>query len=806
MTRDEIIEANPIVDYVRNRGHSLARAGENFVSSGCPVTQHKRGHRPVMIYPQTQSWNCHDCKIGGTVIDWVMREKGLSAGEAMQLLGGGRNGEVKKSQRQICATYDYHDASGKVVHQTVRYDKPEKDFNQRHPDGKGGWIWNLDGVDCVLFRLPELMQDIRRGLPIFLCEGEKDVLAMVQHGFAATTNPLGAKKWRDSYSETLRGADLIIVADKDTKGRDHAQTVASKLHGIARFIRVIELPDVNGTAVKDPADFFSAGGTADQLRELVDNTPDWTPRVAIQGQTSAIRGQILSILMDGKLNPPEQRAKIANAVAEALSHRGRFFFHMERQDFDSAMFFDNERKRLQRIRSDSFLAWLAEWVCVNRADPIFKFIAAQIETVALAGKQTVGIIPDSFWASRPDAIYLSNGDGLIVRITPGKVEIVDNGTDGILFAAGNTLAPWTLTEPKDPFWTCSVFSGANCAAQHGPDVLRAWVLSLPSSPPSKPPLCLVGGVGSGKTRTAKGIAELFGLPFVANNVEFFGEDSFWPSLDGGGLFTLDNADTRNRWLSDAVASAATDGCSQRRKLYTNSDKVTLRARAWICLTTANPTFASDAGLADRLLVIRMNRRTDETNDSALSDEIREHRDSGLSFVTHTLSVALADQQPTPGRLNLRHPDFAARAVRIGRAIGREAEFIAALKNAETDKSLFCLENDTLGEALIIFMRDQDEWEGTATELLEALKDAEPDGDMAATKANGKPIWSAKRLGRRLGMLWPHLQKMFKAKQETGRGRITTYTFKNRQNGEFGESHSMFWQKSPASDVLGVYPK
>ena len=36
---------------------------------------------------------------------------------------------------------------------------------------------------------------------------------------------------------------------------------------------------------------------------------------------------------------------------------------------------------------------------------------------------------------------------------------------------------------------------------------------------------------------------------------------FGRALDGGGLFTLDNCDTRNKWLPDAVASAATDGCS-----------------------------------------------------------------------------------------------------------------------------------------------------------------------------------------------------------------------------------------------------
>jgi hypothetical protein len=56
-----------------------------------------------------------------------------------------------------------------------------------------------------------------------------------------------------------------------------------------------------------------------------------------------------------------------------------------------------------------------------------------------------------------------------------------------------------------------------------------------------------------------------------------------------------------------LACAATGGSQRRRRLYTNSDLVTLRANAWLVLTTANPTFASDAGLADRLLLVRTHR-------------------------------------------------------------------------------------------------------------------------------------------------------------------------------------------------------
>ena len=104
--REEIITANPILDFVASRGHELRRAGQNFVSNDCPVTQHKRGHRPVMICPETQSWMCHEFKRGGSVIDWLMIEKNVAAVDAMRMLAGGNDGSA-----EIVATYDYTDVA-----------------------------------------------------------------------------------------------------------------------------------------------------------------------------------------------------------------------------------------------------------------------------------------------------------------------------------------------------------------------------------------------------------------------------------------------------------------------------------------------------------------------------------------------------------------------------------------------------------------------------------------------------------------------------------------------------------------------
>ena len=71
---------------------------------------------------------------------------------------------------------------------------------------------------------------------------------------------------------------------------------------------------------------------------------------------------------------------------------------------------------------------------------------------------------------------------------------------------------------------------------------------------------------------------------------------------------------------------------------------------------------------------------------------------------------------------------------------------------------------------------------TAGELREKLIAA--DSDLADKL-------SAKRLGKRLSMLWPHLEKVLAtAKQETGRGRTITYTLKSRPSGECGEYQTL----------------
>lgn len=179
---------------------------------------------------------------------------------------------------RIVATYDYPDESGKLLFQCVRLDP--KDFRQRRPDSAkpGQWLWNLKETRRVLYRLPEVIAAVASGRTIIVAEGEKDCDALAQAGFVATCNPMGAGKWLPEHTVTLQGAArVVVIPDQDEAGRKHAEQVARSLHGNAKSIRVIELPDRADRTVKDASDFFATGGTVDELRTIAKVAPEFVP-------------------------------------------------------------------------------------------------------------------------------------------------------------------------------------------------------------------------------------------------------------------------------------------------------------------------------------------------------------------------------------------------------------------------------------------------------------------------------------------------------------------------------------------------
>ncbi len=185
----------------------------------------------------------------------------------------GKNGHkpITEARGEIVKVYDYPDASGKVIHQTVRY-QPKR-FSQRRSDGNGGWIWDLKGIETVLYRLPQVLAAIKAGDVVFLTEGEKDADSLCGMGFTATTNPMGAGKWKVSYSESLRDGDVVIIPDNDAPGLKHAENVAASLKGIARRVRTLRVPEGS----KDITEWLENGGNQITFMDLLLATTEYVP-------------------------------------------------------------------------------------------------------------------------------------------------------------------------------------------------------------------------------------------------------------------------------------------------------------------------------------------------------------------------------------------------------------------------------------------------------------------------------------------------------------------------------------------------
>jgi len=166
-------------------------------------------------------------------------------------------------KKQIVATYDYRDESGAPLFEVVRFEP--KDFRQRHRGPTGEWVWKMEGVRRVLYRLPELLKGLATVAAVWVVEGEKDVETLRSLGLTATCNPGGAGKWLPDYSASLKGASAVyVVPDNDKPGRDHAEAVAKVLREVVPVVRVVKLPGPG----KDVSEWIAAGGTRARLEAL----------------------------------------------------------------------------------------------------------------------------------------------------------------------------------------------------------------------------------------------------------------------------------------------------------------------------------------------------------------------------------------------------------------------------------------------------------------------------------------------------------------------------------------------------------
>jgi len=487
-----------------------------------------------------------------------------------------------------------------------------------------------------------------------------------------------------------------------------------------------------------------------------------------------------------KVSGPVRLALVSSITLAWLRSRGKFFADMNNPCYETSLFFDSAQGVLYLLHSNEFSSFLATIADVNREDKLFKYMVSLIDDMALDAAITPRVVPSKEWDRRGGAIYISNGDSQVCKVTGGKFELVPNGTDDVLFIRGATLAPWSVEEGPgvDPFKDSMLFKLAALEKETDRMNCRLWWLNLFACHANKPILLVTGPKGSGKTRLLQGMKQFLGMredgkpDDTVNDIDPTdkGLDAFWIIEDRGRFEIFDNYDSKIKWAENAFQTAATNGSAKRRELYKTSTLVTLSANAYMGVTSNNPIFTTEGGgLPDRIITARIGSGRKVSVGDELRKDIDEHRNQYMTWLVRTLMAALADDKPVDTSINRRHPDYGVFAVRCGRAFGDEMGAVAAMEAAELDKALLPLLNDTVAKEIVAVLRAQEpvgSMRFTASDMSDAIIKRFGDDE---SDDNTKKIYGARRIGKAIKKLEREFSTLFSWTSGTIEGR-TRYEF------------------------------
>jgi hypothetical protein len=186
-------------------------------------------------------------------------------------------------------TFDYTDESRTLLYQVVREDFPDgkKTFKQRRPDGNGGWIWKLGETRRVLYRLPNVLQEME---PLIVFhEGEKAADAARAAGLPGvhTTTVGGSNAPRQTDFSPVKGRDVITCPDNDKPGEGYVRDVAAMATAAgASSVKVLRLQNLPPKG--DVVEWLQAGGTAAAFAALLEQAEPVEAAPAPSGLSAAL--------------------------------------------------------------------------------------------------------------------------------------------------------------------------------------------------------------------------------------------------------------------------------------------------------------------------------------------------------------------------------------------------------------------------------------------------------------------------------------------------------------------------------------
>lgn len=615
--------------------------------------------------------------------------------------------------------------------------------------------WALDGGKKIerasnptcLYPLSSLAQGEDR--PVIVCEGEFDALLACQHGYRAVTGTGGAGTWKPAWSAEFAVASppaVVVCYDGDEAGRAGADKVAASLANEGMSVRVAEMPKD-----QDVSDVLNLAGK-DGLDAILSSAKPFGPADSKKEEKA-----------EGKKERPPSAADVLLALADPFD-----LFHTPDNDPHATVTVEGVEKTFA-VRSGAFCNLLrSAYLRHEGKAPTQSALQDVVNTLAakaeFEGRQAEVYRRVAYVKGR---VYVDLCDEMwrVVEIDTEGYRLLDRSP--VPFVRSRTSL--ALPVPAEVGDLAALRSVINAPDEDTWALIVGWLLSCLRPDFALPVLIVEGEQGSAKSTLAKMLVGLVDPQKAEARTPPKDVDALMSGARNAYVLAYDNVSRLRPWFSDALCRLSTGGAFTKRQLYTDFDEASVEAKRPVILNGIDELVERN-DLRERSIQLYL--PSIEASERLLESEVWKEYDSVkpsvLAGLYSAVSIALRNLPDVQLEERPRLADFAEWATAGGTGAGLEEDgFIEAYWRNLRSSEAQSVEYDAVAGAVADLVRHlSDEWEGTATELLDLL------GTLVSEDVRRSRSWpgNARALSSRLRRAAPVLGRSAGVRLEFGRSR------------------------------------
>lgn len=430
-----------------------------------------------------------------------------------------------------------------------------------------------------------------------------------------------------------------------------------------------------------------------------------------------------------------------------------------------------------------------------------------------------------FFDKQKFILYISDNNNGIYRLNGEEIEHVDNGVDRVFFKYETEYKQFELDEDvktnyferiekvkKDNLifdneklglsWEEFTSKGSlvkeflidktNFDDEEGFDIegqqqlllIYYYSLFFESILTEKPILVFMGRRESGKSFIAESMGKiLFGerfrtrsIPAKIGDIKVLLGESYY--------VTFDNIDhTVKGEVLDLLCQTATGIALEKRKLYTDHDRVKAFPKVFIIITSREGRFRRD-DLVSRFLLLKTKKITKIKSRTSLLQELNDNRDAILTETLinlNTIVKILKKEKDNIPECVSRTADWETFGRKIWCDFSGRTAFTTLLERQNEEKDYFSLEDDILYQLLDYYINEKgEELENESSRgIFYKLRDVAI--DLGCEREFERTYGSPRSIGKRLVNIQDELKKQFNLEIYGKKGKQKTYYIKPIEN-------------------------